>query len=100
MDPNRDSGVRPVGRDTGSWSSGSWSEDRWDTGDGFDDTGDQVPGRTWIRLAMIVGICLLVGVAAVAAYQLGPEAADARLQRGADVRRPPRAPPRPRRSPT
>ena len=71
VDPNRDSGVRPVGRDTGSWSSGSWTEDRWDTGDGFDDTGDQVPGRTWIRLAIIVGICLLVGVAAVAAYQLG-----------------------------
>ena len=71
MDPNRDSGVRPVGRDTGSWCSGSWSEDRWGTGDGLDDTGDQVPGRTWIRLAMIVGICLLVGVAAVAAYQLG-----------------------------
>ncbi|GIM62275.1 hypothetical protein Pve01_75170 [Planomonospora venezuelensis] len=70
-DPGRDSGVRPVGRDTGSWASGSWAEDRWDTGDGFDDTGDQVPGRSWIRLAMIVGICLLVGVAAVAAYQLG-----------------------------
>src|SRR6478735_6362839 len=48
VDPNRDSGVRPVGRDTGSWSSGSWTEDRWDTGDRFDDTGDQVPGRTWI----------------------------------------------------
>jgi hypothetical protein len=71
VDPNRDSGVRPVGRDTGSWSSGAWTDDRWDTGDGFDDTGDQVPGRTWIRLAIIVGICLLVGVAAVAAYQLG-----------------------------
>lgn len=70
-DPGRDSGVRPVGRDTGSWSSGSWSEDRWDTGDGPDDADDQVPGRSWIRLAMIVGICLLVGVAAVAAYQLG-----------------------------
>ena len=70
-DPGRDSGVHAGGRDTGSWASGSWSEDRWDTGDGLDDTGDQVPGRSWIRLAMIVGICLLVGVAAVAAYQLG-----------------------------
>ena len=70
-DPARDSGVRPLGRDTGSWGSGSWSEDRWGTGDGFDDTGSQVPGRSWIRLAMIVGIVLLVGVAAVAAYQLG-----------------------------
>jgi serine/threonine protein kinase len=65
-DASQDSGVRPVGRDTGSWSSGSW------TGDGLDDdTGDQVPGRSWIRLAMIVGVCVLVMVAAVAAYQLG-----------------------------
>ena len=66
------------GRDTGSWGSGSWSEDRWGTGEGLDDTGEQVPGRSWIRLAMIVGLCLLVGVAAVAAYQLGlkPPASD------------------------
>ena len=70
-DPARDSGVRPAGRDTGSWGSGSWSDDRWGTGEGLDDTGSQVPGRSWIRLAMIVAICLLVGVAAVAAYQLG-----------------------------
>lgn len=70
-DAAHDSGVRPLGRDTGSWGSGHWSEDRWGTGDGLDDTGSQVPGRSWIRLAMIVGICLLVGVAAVAAYQLG-----------------------------
>jgi len=68
---SRDSGVRPVGRDTGSWSSGSWSEDRWSTGEGLDDTSDQVPGRSWFRLAMIVGICVVVMVAAVAAYQLG-----------------------------
>lgn len=68
---SQDSGVRPPGRDTGSWSSGSWTGDRWGTGDGLDDTGEQVPGRSWIRLAMIVAICLLVGVAAVAAYQLG-----------------------------
>lgn len=66
-----DSGVRPLGRDTGSWSSGSWSEDRWGTGEGLDDTGDQVPGRSWFRLAIIVAICVLVMVAAVAAYQLG-----------------------------
>lgn len=65
------SGVRPVGRDTGSWSSGAWPDDRWATGEGLDDTGTQVPGRSWIRLAMIVGICVLVLVAAVAAYQLG-----------------------------
>jgi hypothetical protein len=66
-----DSSIRPVGRDTGSWSSGSWAEDRWGTGEGLDDTGDQVPGRSWFRLAMIVAICVLVMVAAVAAYQLG-----------------------------
>lgn len=70
-DSGRDSGVRPVGRDTGSWSSGSWPGDRWGTGDGLDDTGEDVPGRSWIRLAMIVGVCVLVMVAAVAAYQLG-----------------------------
>jgi hypothetical protein len=76
--PGTDSGVRPVGRDTGSWGSGSWSEDRWGTGEGLEDTGDQVPGRSWIRLAMIVGVCVLVMVAAVAAYQLGlkPSAID------------------------
>jgi hypothetical protein len=70
-DASQDSGVRPVGRDTGSWGSGSWSDDRWGTGEGLDDTGDQVPGRSWFRLAMIVGVCVLVMVAAVAAYQLG-----------------------------
>lgn len=70
-DASQDSAVRPVGRDTGSWSSGSWSADRWGTGDGLDDTSDQVPGRSWFRLAMIVGVCVLVMVAAVAAYQLG-----------------------------
>lgn len=70
-DPHLDSGVRPLGRDTGSWASASWTGDHWGTGDGLDDTGDQVPGRSWIRLAMIVGVCVLVLVAAVAAYQLG-----------------------------
>ncbi len=67
-------GVRPVGRDTGSWSSASsssWTGDAWNTGEGEDDTGSQVPGRRWIRLAMIVGVCVLVMVAVVAAYQLG-----------------------------
>lgn len=74
---SRDPGVPPVGRDTGSWSSGAWSEDRWSTGEGLDDTGDQVPGRNWFRLAMIVGICVIVMVAAVAAYQLGlPQVTD------------------------
>lgn len=69
-DVSQDSGVRPVSRDTGAWSSGSWTEDRWGTGEGLDDTGE-VPGRSWFRLAMIVAGCLLVLVAAVAAYQLG-----------------------------
>lgn len=82
QDSGRDSGqhpgLRPIGRDTGSWGSGSWTGDRWGTGDGLDDTGEQVPGRSWIRLAMIVGVCVLVMVAAVAAYQLGlkPPASD------------------------
>ena len=72
-DSSRDSSVGPppAGRDTGSWASSSWSDDRWGTGEGMDDTGEQVPGRNWIRLAMIVGVCVLVMVAAVAAYQLG-----------------------------
>lgn len=74
-------GAPPVGRDTGAWSSaasssgswgpGQWGDDRWGTGEGLGDTGDQVPGRSWFRLAVIVGICLVVLVAVVAAYQLG-----------------------------
>ncbi len=68
---DRGSGPRAPGRDTGSWSSASWTGDPWGTGEGSDDTGSQVPGRSWIRLAMIVGVCVLVMVAAVAAYQLG-----------------------------
>ena len=32
---------------------------------------DEVPGRSWMRLAMIVGMCVLVMVAAVAAWDLG-----------------------------
>ena len=71
-DSSRDSSsAPPAGRDTGSWTSSSWPDDRWGTGEGMDDTGEQVPGRNWIRLAMIVGVCVLVMVAAVAAYQLG-----------------------------
>ena len=98
QDSFTDSAVRPVGRDTGSWSSGAWSEDRW--GDGQDDTGDQVPGRSWIRLAMIVGICVLVMVAAVAAYQLGlPVTTDSDDEPTPPPRRA-RPRPSPRRSPT
>jgi len=32
---------------------------------------DEVPGRSWMRLALIVGMCALVMVAAVAAWDLG-----------------------------
>ncbi|RYB94043.1 hypothetical protein EUA93_06565 [Nocardioides oleivorans] len=73
-----DAAGRPAGRDTGSWSSGHWTDDRWGTGEGFDDTDDRVPGRSWNRLALAVIVCLLVGVAVVAAYQLGikPPASD------------------------
>ncbi|SEC02658.1 Protein kinase domain-containing protein [Nocardioides exalbidus] len=69
---------RPAGRDTGSWGSGHWTDDRWGTGEGFDDTDDRVPGRSWNRLALAVIVVLLVGVAVVAAYQLGikPPASD------------------------
>jgi hypothetical protein len=62
---------RPLGRDTGSWSSGHWNDDRWGTDEGFDDTDDHVPGRSWNRLALAVIVLLLIGVAAVAVYQLG-----------------------------
>ena len=115
----QDSGVRPVGRDTGSWASASWAGERWGTGEGIDDTGDQVPGRSWIRLAMIVGISVLVLVAAVAAYQLGLPAGHRPGRRAASsatstpstaepdaVHRPhrrrlrPAGPTRPRRTPT
>ena len=71
-DPGTDSSSQPAaGLDTGSWASGSGSGDRWGTGEGMDDTGEQMPGRSWFRLAMIVGACVLVLVAAAAAYQLG-----------------------------
>ncbi|KRF37594.1 protein kinase family protein [Nocardioides sp. Soil805] len=46
--------------------SGSWSS--YDTGTGID---DPVPGRGSIRLALLIGLCLLVAMAALAAYQLG-----------------------------
>lgn len=51
-----------AGQQTGS---GSWPA--YDTG-----TGDvSVPGRSWIRLALLIGLCLLVALAALAAYQVG-----------------------------
>jgi serine/threonine kinase PknH len=45
--------------------TGSWSHD---TGTGG---GDAVPGRRSIRLALLIGLCLLVALAALAAYQIG-----------------------------
>ena len=51
-----------AGQQTGT---GSWSP--YDTGTGD----DAVPGRSWIRLALLIGLCLLVALAALAAYQLG-----------------------------
>ncbi len=57
--------------DTGSWATGSSMHDSWGTGEGFDDTGEQVPGRNWIRLAMILAVGLLIMVVAVSVYQLG-----------------------------
>lgn len=52
-------------------STGGWPVDTWGTADTGADTGDHVPGRSWIRLAMLVGMSALVLLAAVAAYQLG-----------------------------
>jgi hypothetical protein len=51
-----------AGQQTGT---GSWSP--YDTGTGD----DAVPGRSWIRLALLIGLCLLVALAALAAYQIG-----------------------------
>jgi hypothetical protein len=45
--------------------TGSWS---YDTGTGG---GDAVPGRRSIRLALLIALCLLVALAALAAYQIG-----------------------------
>jgi hypothetical protein len=59
------------GSATGSYAgqhtgSGSWPS--YDTGTG---TGEVVPGRGSIRFALLIGLCLLVAMAALAAYQLG-----------------------------
>lgn len=66
-DSSQDTG-RPTGggRDTGGWSSGAWGDDTDGTGED-----SRVPGRRWIRLAMVVAVVVSVVVAAVAAYQLG-----------------------------
>lgn len=56
-----------VSSQTGS-SSGGWQVDTWGTDPG---TGEHVPGRSWMRLAMIVALSALVLLASVAAYQLG-----------------------------
>lgn len=51
-----------AGQHTGT---GSWR--MHDTGSGD----DPVPGRSWIRLALLIGLCLVVALAALAAYQIG-----------------------------
>ncbi|MCD6639526.1 MAG: discoidin domain-containing protein, partial [Nocardioides sp.] len=72
-----DSGFWPWGSDTGTgtgtgstgsgaWTGDSWGSNAWDTS-----TGEHVPGRSWFRLALVVGLGALVLLAAVAAYQLG-----------------------------
>lgn len=60
------SGGHPTGSHTGS-HTGAGSSPLYDTGTGEDD----VPGRSWIRLALLIGLCLLVALAALAAYQIG-----------------------------
>lgn len=64
------SGIHAAGH-TGSWGTGSWGTGSWGVEETFDEPDDRVPGRSWIRLAMIVGLLALVLVAAVAAYQFG-----------------------------
>ncbi|WP_107766171.1 protein kinase family protein [Nocardioides terrigena] len=54
------------GHQTGS-HTGTGAASLYDTGTGDDD----VPGRSWIRLALLIGLCLLVALAALAAYQIG-----------------------------
>lgn len=39
--------------------------------DDDNDEGDQVPGRSWLRLAGVIGACLLLLLAIVVAYNLG-----------------------------
>lgn len=55
---------------TGNWSVDTWTGDHG-TGTGTSETSDHVPGRSWIRLAMLVALAMVVLIAAVAAYQLG-----------------------------
>ena len=118
-----DSGVRPVCRDTGAWAPGRGPRTAGAPARGSTTPASQVPGRSWFRLAMIVAVCLLVLVAAVAAYQLGlkpparagsrrraepprarPSAPRRRRPRSPDLQRPTtstrRAPSRARRTPT
>ncbi|WP_457205570.1 protein kinase domain-containing protein [Nocardioides sp. P5_C9_2] len=70
-------GGSPSGSQTGQHTgSGSWPS--YDTSTG---TGDVVPGRGSIRFALLIGLCLLVAMAALAAYQLGrPDGEEATTQ--------------------
>lgn len=72
--------VRRPRRDVPIRTTPEWAQDEWGSTTGGSGIGGvppypgeepEVPGRSWLRLAMIVGLCTLVLVAAVAAYQLG-----------------------------
>jgi serine/threonine kinase PknH len=65
-----------TGADFPFWDSSSGTGQSWASSTA--DTGivEEVPGRNWFRLAMIIGLCTLVLVAAVAAYQLGGSSGD------------------------
>lgn len=73
---SRPSAARPAGSgDYWPWDTGAVG--RSSTGSGVvpvieDDEDDEgVPGRSWLRLAMIVGLCALLLVAVVFAFNLG-----------------------------
>jgi len=73
----RPSAARPAGTgDYWPWDTGAVG--RSSTGSGVlpvtgdaEDEDDGVPGRSWLRLAMIVGLCALLLVAIVFAFNLG-----------------------------
>jgi hypothetical protein len=67
------SGYWPWEATSGGAGTGSHAVEQTGTGSWSHDTGngDAVPGRRSIRLALLIGLCLLVALAALAAYQLG-----------------------------
>lgn len=72
--------VRRPRRESPPRATPEWPRDEWGSTTGGSGSGavpaypgdeSGVPGRSWLRLAMIVGLCGVVLVAAVAAFQLG-----------------------------